>query len=54
MTRRPSRLAPARLALLSGLAAVAVLLALAPLTPSASAAATDYQAEDATISQGVV
>jgi glucose/arabinose dehydrogenase len=49
MTRRSLRLA-----LLSGLSAVAVMLALAPLTPFASAASTDYQAEDATISQGVV
>jgi glucose/arabinose dehydrogenase len=49
MTRRPLRHA-----LLSALAAVAVTLALAPLTPAATAAPTDYQAEDATISQGVV
>jgi glucose/arabinose dehydrogenase len=49
MTRRSLRRA-----LLSGLSAVAVTLALAPLTPAASAAATDYQAENATISQGVV
>ncbi|GAA0944866.1 PQQ-dependent sugar dehydrogenase [Kribbella koreensis] len=49
MTRRSFRRA-----LLSGLSAVAVTLALAPLTPSATAASTDYQAENATISQGVV
>jgi glucose/arabinose dehydrogenase len=49
MTRRSFRRA-----LLSGLSAVAVTLALAPLTPPATAAATDYQAEAATISQGVV
>ncbi|GAA3560470.1 PQQ-dependent sugar dehydrogenase [Kribbella ginsengisoli] len=49
MTRRSFRRA-----LLSGLSAVAVTLALAPLTQSATAASTDYQAENATISQGVV
>ena len=41
-------------AALSGMAAIAVTLALAPLAPSADAAPTDYQAEDATISQGLV
>ena len=43
-----------RRALIAGLAAVAVTLALAPLAPTATAAPTDYQAEDATISQGLV
>jgi len=38
----------------SGAAALATALALACAVPAASAASTDYQAEDATISQGVV